>query len=382
MAGGKGSWFILTLMVGVFLWAGCERKSDDIPTQAEAPDVSGLLTKGWDYYLSGDYALAIAKFDSALGRDVATTDAYLGLGWSYTQMGQFEEARSKLTFIFAQPAWADSQVRADVYAGFAAGYVAEGQDSLAIIAAQDALDADPEWSFSHDATLTYYDLHLLQAQASFNSYRYLKAKEKVDHLEPGWSLAFPTSAASATITQLSVALDSTWASFRLKKAGASEIGSVVSKTAVASVPAAGEDNVGDGEFSEVTAGEAAKTEYWVVRCKRKVQNGGVFEVVGSVSGPQTDYDITTGNYTSDGGEISITIEDGKEDFTVGDLFTFATTAANTPLTVDQVKEGNRVFISGTKFFQDVSYEILVDYSYFNDFGDFLLQLMEKINSLY
>jgi hypothetical protein len=47
-----------------------------------------------------------------------------------------------------------------------------------------------------------------------------------------------------------------------------------------------------------------------------------------------------------------------------------------------VKDGNRVFVSGTTFFADIDYEVALDYNYFDDFGNFLLHLMEKINSLF
>ncbi len=54
----------------------------------------------------------------------------------------------------------------------------------------------------------------------------------------------------------------------------------------------------------------------------------------------------------------------------------------------QVKEGNLLYISldpavtDARFFKDTEYQLSLDYRYFNDYGDFVIRLMEKINNLY
>jgi hypothetical protein len=154
------------------------------------------------------------------------------------------------------------------------------------------------------------------------------------------------------------------------------------------VPAAG-INKGQGEISEVTVSEDVLTEYWTATCIDSVKKGGIFSVIGSKSGRHEDYDIKTGTYTSDNGEASFRItSDRRKYFSEGDSFTFATAATGVPFGVDQVKDGNVVFISldtaatDAKFFKNVEYTILLEYSYFNDFGKFLFRLMEKINDLF
>ena len=370
----------LVLCTGVMLlWGGCSHESDDIPGGPPTTAI-GLIKEAWDDYVNGDFGLATNKFSQVLNRDATITEAYVGLGWSYTASGTFDKALDNFFFAQARPDWADFE--ADVYAGMASNYAASREDSVAVIYARKTLDVDSDWVFPADPSLNADDLRVLIAQSYFKARMYLDARDEVDVMDPGWSADFDTLRASRTISDIEVVTDSTWAFFRLPQAGISEVVSVVSETAVASALVAGKDNVGSGAVSDVTAGETARTEYWVVTCKTEVGNGGIFDVVGSGSGPQADYDITTGRYTSDNGEVSFMIRDGREDFDVGDSFTFATSAANTPLTIDQIKEGNRVFISGTTFFPDVSYGIRVEYTYFTDFGGFLVQLMEKINSLY
>ncbi|NOY69077.1 MAG: hypothetical protein GXP53_06245, partial [Deltaproteobacteria bacterium] len=92
-------------------------------------------------------------------------------------------------------------------------------------------------------------------------------------------------------------------------------------------PSTDSNNTGNGVMSavEVFPGYAdTLTENWTVTCKTAAADGGTFTVTGSVSGPQADYDITSGTYTIPG-VLSFTITDGSTDFAVDDTFTFSTT---------------------------------------------------------
>ena len=371
------SFCLMVCMGTVIFLGGCSHESDDIPTKITTGNV--LMKGAWDDYLGGNFNSAITKFRQVLARDATITEAYVGLGWSYTAAGTFDKALNNLTFAESRPDFLEYE--SDVYGGYASTYSASAEDSLAIIYAQKTLDTDQNWVFRADSTITFYDLHVMIAQASFKSKKYTAAVEKVDYLDPGWSEQFPTTGVTQTVTSLDVSSDSTWAILRVPHAGVSEIQSLVSEAAVASVPASKSGNIGTGSISEITVSdEHTLTEYWTVTCIDSVRDGGIFSVVGSVSGSLADYDITTGRYNSD--PVTFTIRDGRPNFSVGDAFSFATTEANTPLTLEQVKEGNRIFVSGATFFSDIDYEIAVEYSYFDDFGNFLVNLMEKINSLF
>lgn len=82
---------------------------------------------------------------------------------------------------------------------------------------------------------------------------------------------------------------------------------------------------GNGTMTALTANPAASTvEVWTVKLKTVVANGGVFSVVGSVSGAAAD---ATVGVAYDNGQIRFTINDGSTDFILNDTFTVTSTGA-------------------------------------------------------
>ncbi|RLC21588.1 MAG: hypothetical protein DRI57_01935, partial [Deltaproteobacteria bacterium] len=105
----------------------------------------------------------------------------------------------------------------------------------------------------------------------------------------------------------------------------------IGKGLTASTPVADANNKGFGliKDNKVTALPGCLSEKWTVACIAESPNGGSFSITGTVSGRQTDYDITTGTYTIPN-VLSFTILDdtgssGIGGFEVGDTFTFNTT---------------------------------------------------------
>ena len=381
----------------VIIMGGCSHESDDIPTKITTANI--LIEEAWDDFLAADYGSAVTKFRLMLGRDVTITEGYVGLGWSYTLAGTFDKGRNNFVFAQARPDFAGYDV--EVYAGLATNYAASEEDSLAVFYARKALDLDSDWVFRIDDNLTSYDLHVMIAQSYFNNKMYLDAKEKVDFLSPGWSGTFDATAVAEEIMPLEweVSTDSMNVSFRLPQTGVSSIASS-GETAipVASIPASGINACNCKlEVADVTS--SLQTEYWVLTCIEEVKRGGVFEVTGSQSGLLEPFDIDgiakpgSTMYVSDSFTLKMHFKDVEKTRDrrypeVGDTFTFATAASGVPFVVDQVKEGNRVFISldaattDAKFFKGVDYKIFLEYGYYNDFGNFILNLVEKINSLF
>lgn len=95
----------------------------------------------------------------------------------------------------------------------------------------------------------------------------------------------------------------------------------------ATEPVADPSNVGDSIIEEIITSFTTLNEEWVVTC---VEEGTYarFSVIGSVSGT---HKLATENemYTSDGGEVSFTIQTSWDtDFALGDTFTFSTQAGD------------------------------------------------------
>ncbi|MBL0233240.1 MAG: hypothetical protein IPQ08_06205 [Chitinophagaceae bacterium] len=108
-------------------------------------------------------------------------------------------------------------------------------------------------------------------------------------------------------------------------------GTLVPSSAAAAVPGGG--NVGNGTVTGLSTVDLyTKTETWTMTCIATAVNGGVFSVVGSVTGARGNATVGSIYHSNSifiaNSELSFTINDGATDFALADTFTIATTAAN------------------------------------------------------
>lgn len=108
-------------------------------------------------------------------------------------------------------------------------------------------------------------------------------------------------------------------------------GAIVHAALAAAV--AGIGNVGNGTVSGLVPNDLfTKTETWTLTCIHTVLHGGIFSVVGSVSGAKGNATVgsayVSNIITPANSEIGLTINNGLVDFAIGDSFTIAATAAN------------------------------------------------------
>ena len=107
-------------------------------------------------------------------------------------------------------------------------------------------------------------------------------------------------------------------------AGNLALGAVVGRHAPAVTVTPG-TNTGNGVMGAVTLGVAALPGNYVVTCKTKVSNAGVFTVVDPRGRPLSDLTVAVA-YAGD--HINCTLADGSTDFEVGDKFTIAVSVAS------------------------------------------------------
>ena len=107
-------------------------------------------------------------------------------------------------------------------------------------------------------------------------------------------------------------------------AGNLALGAVVGRKAPAVTVTPG-TNTGNGVMGTVTLGPAALPGDYVVTCKTKVTNGGVFSVVDPRGLPLPDLTVAVA-YAGD--HINCTLADGSTDFEAGDTFTIAVSVAS------------------------------------------------------
>jgi len=122
-------------------------------------------------------------------------------------------------------------------------------------------------------------------------------------------------------------------------AGNLALGAVVGRKAPAVTVTPG-TNTGNGVMGTVTLGVAALPGNYVVTCKTKVSNAGVFTVVDPRGLPLPDLTVAVA-YAGD--HINCTLADGSTDFEVGDKFTIAVSVAS------EVGEFNPAASDGLQF---------------------------------
>jgi tetratricopeptide (TPR) repeat protein len=142
---------------------------------------ASLTAAGWELFEAGEYEAAIAKFNQALGLDATYADAHNGLGWSNAKLDSLGNSLAS----FGDCMTFDNSLT-DAYAGCAPVYrdyeTEPAHFDSAIATASQALAMEARYSFSHDTSFDWHDLHLIMAQSHYGLGEFLEAKAHVDSL--------------------------------------------------------------------------------------------------------------------------------------------------------------------------------------------------------
>ncbi|MFQ5865039.1 MAG: tetratricopeptide repeat protein [bacterium] len=151
-------------------------------SQATSPvlrSAEELTEEGWQAFESGDFALAVTKFDSAVISDSNFVDAFNGAGWSYAQLGEFSTAIEKFETAIAL----DSNL-IEVHAGASLVYHALNQFIESINEANITLETEPEFVFSHDPSINALDIRITLALSYFSIADFINAAIQMDIIDP------------------------------------------------------------------------------------------------------------------------------------------------------------------------------------------------------
>jgi tetratricopeptide (TPR) repeat protein len=189
------AFLIFILGFGV-LFAGCgSDESDGIPS-GPAETVESLVIDGWMAFNNGETDAALDLFSRAANAEATNTEAYLGLGYSFSEKNELERAHQNFGNVIAlstvliesgviTQAEADTLL-AETYAGKATAYLAggffddavsSGDLAIAIWTAQS--NPGHRWIDGFDLT----DLKLIVVDAHYNANRYNQAMLIVDELD-------------------------------------------------------------------------------------------------------------------------------------------------------------------------------------------------------
>jgi tetratricopeptide (TPR) repeat protein len=164
-------------LVCLLMAFGCGGDGGGGPSDTAA----SLTAAGWALFEKSEYEAAIVKFDQALDLDATYSDAYNGLGWSNAKLDSLRASLNSFgeCLVF-------SGTLADAYAGCAPVYrdyeTEPAHFDSAIASAAEALALELRYSFSHDTSFDWHDLHLIMAQSHYGLGEFMEAKVHVDSL--------------------------------------------------------------------------------------------------------------------------------------------------------------------------------------------------------
>ncbi len=166
--------------VGLFiiLWGSlcvvsCKNDSSSPPEKT----AQQLVTEGWQKFSTKDYHGALSSFNQAISTDPSIVDAYNGAGWSNARLSDATNAIVR----FNGGATRDAN-NLEIKAGLAFAWSAQKDYSQSITYAAAVIQADGNWTFSHDASVTVRTLHLLLAENYFAQANYTASLQQVQVL--------------------------------------------------------------------------------------------------------------------------------------------------------------------------------------------------------
>ncbi|MBZ0263826.1 hypothetical protein K8I28_04085 [bacterium] len=182
---------LLVFMIFSGSFIGCETFSDDIPSDAPVT-VNGLIEEGWTYYEVNNFERAVTSFNDASNAEATNLEAYLGMGYSFAQMNQLTRAQQNLGNVIAlAPVLVDegglseaqAQVlRAEAYAGMAVAFLAAKDYENAVSRAEMCMEIDPQFSHRWIEDFDDADLIILKAEAYFGVQDYANCMFALDAL--------------------------------------------------------------------------------------------------------------------------------------------------------------------------------------------------------
>ncbi len=168
---------VLGALTCALLFASCSSNSGGPSTKTPQQ----LINEGWQAYAAKNYASALASFTQALQQNASLPDAHNGAGWSNGKLNNMADAGAQFNAGLALDT-SNLQIKA----GLAFVLNAQKNYSSSIGRAGEVLQADSNWVFGRDLSVTATDLHLLLAEDYFAMADFASSLAEVQKLEPGF----------------------------------------------------------------------------------------------------------------------------------------------------------------------------------------------------
>jgi tetratricopeptide (TPR) repeat protein len=130
-----------------------------------------MANYGWNLYEQGDYVTSYEWFSNSIIEDNNYQDGYNGLGWTFGKLVELDSAVQTFAIGLSKPPneRITTNVSQEILAGLAFAHSALKQDSSVILYGDSLIwlinqqIGEKTWSFSHDSTTNYLDVHVTLA---------------------------------------------------------------------------------------------------------------------------------------------------------------------------------------------------------------------------
>jgi len=158
-----------------------------------------MANYGWVLYEQGDYVASYDWFSNSVREDENYQDGYNGLGWTFGKLVELDSAVQAFDVGLTKPQNPRMLdiVAHDILAGLTFAHSALKHDSSAV-AYGDSLIwlleqqiGDKTWSFPHDSTTNYLDVHVTLALSYFVLSDFTESLEHVQAIKTALNPASP-----------------------------------------------------------------------------------------------------------------------------------------------------------------------------------------------
>jgi len=199
---------ILFSLVLIALLMSCAKEFSDNDYLVQAPEsFDALMAQGWLAFETRHYDIAVETFAAAAERKATLPEVYLGLGWSSMRNLNLENGRvylgSAISFAFLDAA-NEAQIIRDAQSGLAGIALIEAEYETAITYVDGILEADPNYTFSHDTSINPSALKRIRMTATYYQGDYSDAFQEVLDLGLSLSSVIRETPSSGNVTALAV----------------------------------------------------------------------------------------------------------------------------------------------------------------------------------
>ncbi len=187
----KHSRLLLSLFILLLIFAACRKQWN-----ATEEDMANY---GWILYEQGEYLDSYEWFSNSIQEDLDYQDGYNGLGWTFGKLVELDSAVQVFDIGLTKPQNPRMLdiVAHDILAGLTFAHSALMHDSSAVnygdslIWLLEQQIGDKTWTFPHDSTTNYLDVHVTLALSYFALSDFTESLEHVQAIKTALNPASP-----------------------------------------------------------------------------------------------------------------------------------------------------------------------------------------------